>query len=288
MRGRRSRHAQALQREKISGKACLIQFTVGTPLRSRGFRAQHEHPGRFGNKLETKFTMRMLSGLVLLLSGLLAVAQTPQAANKAPEPAPPGVWAKLDQTLNTSYTRPGDKISAVLQEEVTVKEVHLPKGTKLTGTVLKSVNQDKEHANSGLVLLFDTAQTKNGTTIPVHVTLASLAPSHSDEVEEVTLGSGAGAPSNPTGGASMSSPIASRSTDANWIAANEMGVLDDPNQTKTAHSSTQINGWTATSSIKGVALYAVPDSKSSGAIVAREGPLQMTKWTRIKLVISPL
>jgi hypothetical protein len=215
-----------------------------------------------------------------------AAAQTPQAANKAPEPVPPSVWAKLDQTLNTSYTRPGDKISVVLQEEVTVKELHLPKGTKLTGTVLKSVNQDKEHANSGLVLLFDTAQTKNGTTIPVHVVLASLAPSHSDEVEEITLGSGAGAPSNPTGGASMGSPIASRSTDANWIAANKMGYLDDPNETKTAHSSTQVNGWMATSSIKGVALFAVPDSKSSGAIVAQEGPLQMTKWTRIKMVIS--
>jgi len=219
---------------------------------------------------------------------LLAPAQTPQAANKSPAPLPPGVWIKLDETLNTNYTRAGDKISATLQEEVTVKDVHLPKGTKLTGTVLKSVNQDKQHASSGMVLKFDTAVLKNGTAIPVQVMMASIAPSHSDEVEEVELGSGAGAPKNPTGGGAVSSPIAGRSTDANWIAANVMGVLDDPNETATSHSVTKLNGQVATSTIKGVALFASPNGKSSGVAVALAGPLQLTRWTRINVVVSPL
>jgi len=231
--------------------------------------------------------MKIISGLAFMLFGLLAPTPTPQAANKTPIPPPPGVWAKLDETLNTSYTRAGDKISAVLQEEVTVKDVRLPKGTRLTGTVLKSVNQDKQHPSSGLVLKFDTAVLKNGTSIPLQVMMASIAPSHSDEVMQVELGSGAGAPSNPGGGPAQGSSIASRSTDANWIAANKMGILDDPNQTVTAHSSTKVNGLVATSSIKGVALFASPTGNSSGVVVALEGQLQLTKWTRINMVLIP-
>ena len=232
--------------------------------------------------------MKILSGLALLLFGLAAPALTPRAANKAPSPPPPGVWVKLDETLNTSFTRAGDKISAVLQEDVTVKSVRLPKGTKLTGTVLKSVNADKEHASSGLVLNFDTAVLKNGASIPVQAMMASIAPSHSDEVEQIELGSGAGAPSNPTGGAAVSSSIASRSTDANWIAANAMGILDDPNGTSTVRSSTKVNGQAATSSLKGVTLFASPDGKASGIVIALAGPLQLTRWTRMNVVVSPL
>ena len=212
--------------------------------------------------------MRFFSGFALLLFGLLAPAQTPQAANKAPEPPPPEVWTKLDQTLNTSFTRAGDKISAVLQDEITVKDVRLPKGTKLTGSVLKSVNQDKTNPNSGLVLLFDTAQTKDGTKLPVQVMMVSIAPSHSDEVEQVTVGSG-------------------QVTDAVSRAANVMGGLADPNESQTAHSSTKVNGVVATSSIKGVTLFVSPNGKSSGVVVALEGPLQMTKWTRINMRVGP-
>lgn len=230
--------------------------------------------------------MKIISGLALLMFGLLAPTQTPPTAKPAPTPPPPGVWTKLDETLNTSYTRTGDKISAVLQEDVTVKDVKLPKGTKLTGTVITSTNQDKTHSSSGLVLNFDTAVLKSGKSIPVRVTMASIAPSHSDEVEQIELGSGAGAPSSPGGGPAQGSSIASRSTDANWIAATTMGKLNDPNQATTAQSSTRVGDLAATSSIKGVTLFVPPNGKSSGVVVALAGPLQLTKWTRINVLVS--
>jgi hypothetical protein len=222
--------------------------------------------------------MKTTSGLALIMFGLLATAQTPLPASKASAPPPPGVWTKLDETLNTSFTRAGDKVSAVLQDEVTVKDTKLPKGTKLTGTVLKSVSQDKTHPNSGFVLLFDTAVLKDGTKMPVKVTMASLAPSHSDEVPEITLGSGA---------AAGSGPIAGRTTDANWIVATEMGGMADPNESKTGHSSNDLGGIVTTSSIKGVALVASTTAKSSGAIVGLANPLELSKWTRINVLVSP-
>ena len=134
--------------------------------------------------------------------------------------------------------------------------------------MVKSVNQDKAHPNSGLVLLLNAAAMKNGTTVPVQVTMASIAPSHSDEVEQVFAGSG-------------------QITDAAMTAAVEMGGMADANQSVTAHSSTKLNGQVATSSIKGVALFAPPNGKSSGVVVALAGPLQLTKWTRINVVVSP-
>ena len=234
--------------------------------------------------------MKIISGLAILLFGLFSPNQTQQTASKAPTPPRAGVWTKLDETLNTAFTRIGDKISAVTQDEITVNNVRLPKGTKLTGTVLQSVNQDKQHPNAGMVLLFDTAVMKDGKALPVKVTMASIAPSHSDEVEKIDLGSGAGAPGgtrSPTGGAAVSSPIASRSTDANWITAKVMGVLDDPNVSQTANSKTEMNGQIATSTIKGVTLVASPSGLSSGVVVGRDPTLQLTKWTRINMFVSP-
>jgi hypothetical protein len=211
--------------------------------------------------------MKIISGLALLTFGLLAPAQTPQANHNPTIPPPPGVWAKLDEDLSTIFTRAGDKISVVLQENVTVKDVKLPKGTKLTGSVLTCANQDKVHPHSGFILLFDKALLKDGTALPVKVTMTSLAPSHSDEVEQIFAGSG-------------------QVTDAAWHAAAEMGILADSNESQTGHSATNLNGHIMTSSIKGVALFASATGKSSGVVVAIDGPLQLTKWTRINLLVT--
>ena len=52
--------------------------------------------------------------------------------------APSAVRAKTNEVVDTTYSRAGDKVSVILQGDVMVKETKLPKGTKLTGTVVKS------------------------------------------------------------------------------------------------------------------------------------------------------
>lgn len=212
-----------------------------------------------------KFILTM-TAMVLGLTVSMTIAQKPATAEKD---APlPGVWAKLDQTLDTSYTKAGDKISAVLQQETSVKGTTLPKGSKLTGTVLRSVKKDKQHKNAGVVLAFDSAVLKNGSTVPVHVTVASLAPSRTDEIEKVDVGSG-------------------DITDATLYADVAAGRMDDPNGGASADSGTRVNGVRATSSIKGVVLFAVPSGNASGVVVARTGPLQLDKWTRLNVIVTP-
>jgi pectate lyase len=204
--------------------------------------------------------------LAVVLTGSTVVAQKAEPSDQTAQTA--GVWAKLDQTLDTTFTKAGDKVSMVLQSEVSADKLVLPKGTKLAGTVVKSVKQGKEHANAGMVLLFDTATLKDKSTVPVHVTIAALAPSASDEVEKVDVGSG-------------------QVTDASMAAAKAAHQMDDPNGHAAAGSSTKVNGITATSSIKGVLLFASPDEKSSGVIVAQAGErLELHKWTRFDVLVT--
>jgi hypothetical protein len=66
-----------------------------------------------------------------------------------------------------------------------------------------------------------------------------------------------------------------------------MGVLSDPNKTQTADSKTEMNGQIATSDIKGVTLVASPSGLSSGVVIGIDPTLQLTKWTRINMAVSP-
>jgi hypothetical protein len=204
--------------------------------------------------------------VAVLIAGLMCGAAVAQSATGAASGE--GVWAKLDQTVSTGYTKAGEKVSLVLLSDVTADKLNLPKGTKLTGTVVKSEKQDKEHANAGLVLRFDTAVLKDKTTVPVEVAVTSLAPSPSDEVEKVEVGSG-------------------QVTDASMEAAKVGHEMDDPNGKASAGSSTRVKGVQATSSINGVVLFASPDPSNSGVIVAKAGQqLELHKWTRFRVLVT--
>jgi hypothetical protein len=204
----------------------------------------------------------------LSLSGSV-LAQQAEPDQQTSAATAPSVWTKLDQGLDTTFTKVGDKVTVVLQSDVNADKVKLPKGTKLTGTVVKSEKQDKGHANAALVLLLDTAVLKDKSTVPVNVAIVSLAPSAADQVEKIEVGSG-------------------QVTDASMAVAKANHQMDDPNGHDTADSSAKINGVKTTSSINGVVLFASPDGRSSGVIVARAGQqLELHKWTRLDVVVTP-
>jgi len=212
-----------------------------------------------------------------LLIALLAVgvagmpARQAAAAGAGAEAAAStaGVWAKLDDGLDTTFTKAGNKVSLSLESAMEDGSLKLPKGTKLTGTVVKSQKKDKQHANAGLVLLFDTAVLKDKETVPVHVSITALSPSPSDEIEKVEVGSG-------------------EASDAAMSAAKVAHELDDPNGHASASTSTQVNGVKVTSNINGVVLFASPDGSSSGVIVAKAGQqLELHKWTRFDVMVTP-
>lgn len=219
---------------------------------------------------------RLLKSSFLALSAaLLMHPATAQKSGSAKEPAAPGTWAKLNETLDTGYSRAGDKISVTLQAE-TIVPAHddvpaliLPKGTKLTGTVVRSVQQGKEHPHSGLILLLDSAELKDHKSVPVHAVIRSLAPSASDQIEKIDAGSG-------------------DVTDANMRVSKVMGAMFDPNDSVKGDTATKAGSELYTSKILGVLLFAASQGNGSGiAVAANPGPLHLEKWTRLNIVLEP-
>lgn len=212
-----------------------------------------------------------LLGLLFALASRTACAQS---AVPAKEAAPAGVLVKLNDSLDSSYSRAGDKFTATLQADVTLPPhdaagaFTLPKGTKLTGTVVRNVQQGKAHPHSGLVLLFDSAELKGHKTIPVHAVIHGLLPSHADEIEKIEVGSG-------------------DVTDASMRANRVMGSMVDPNVSVKGDATTKKDGESYSSKILGVLLFAAPDGNGSGIVVAAApGPLHLEKWTRMTVVVT--
>lgn len=215
------------------------------------------------------------TSLLGLSAAFLVHGASAQKPGSAKEPPPPGQWTKLNESIDTGYSRAGAKISATLQSEATVPAhdatpaVTLPKGTKLAGTVVRVVQQGKEHPHSGLILLFDTAELKDHKTVPVHAVIRSLEPSASDQIEKIDVGSG-------------------DVTDANSRVNKEMGAMFDPNESVNGDTATKTGNERYTSKIMGVLLFAAAKGEASGIVVAaRPGPLHLEKWTRLNIVLGP-
>lgn len=106
-----------------------------------------------------------------------AVAQGPAAAAPAAQSAAsPEVHAVLDKIVMTKKAKVGDKVSARVTDNAKLKEVEIPKGSHLTGTVTEVKEKADKEGPAKLAILFDKAQIKGGSEVPVSIALVSVAP----------------------------------------------------------------------------------------------------------------
>jgi hypothetical protein len=139
----------------------------------------------------------MKSAGSLLLAGALifvlsANAQTPpnlQGSSKtdlnaqtppAPVIAPLGVGtvfnASLDDTLDTRKTHAGDLVTAEIAEDVTYQRcLVFPKGTKVTGHVVRVTSGGRGKAGSAIFIQFDKAMMKDGQEVMLNAGIQALA-----------------------------------------------------------------------------------------------------------------
>jgi hypothetical protein len=105
-----------------------------------------------------------IEGLSTVSSADVAEMQT-DAARMVP------ARASLSQLLDINKIQPGEQIKAVLSDKVKLKDgTELARGTVLTGTATGGEADGK----STLTLHFTQAQSKDGKTIPVTVTIVDL------------------------------------------------------------------------------------------------------------------
>jgi hypothetical protein len=86
------------------------------------------------------------------------------------------VNAELDKSLDSKKAKVGDAVAARTTEAVKEDgKVVLPKGTKLTGRVVRASARSKGDSDSTLGVQFDRAELKGGQEMAVQLTLQALA-----------------------------------------------------------------------------------------------------------------
>ncbi len=164
----------------------------------------------------------VLAVLVASLSATGAVAQTTQTqtgasaaqsaavsaansqANAASQLATGTTFrAQLDKSVDAKKAKVGDKVIAKSAEDVkSGGNVIIPKGSKLLGHVSEVKAAAKGSQNSALGIAFDKAVLKNGTEVPLNVTIQALAVSRSEASAAMS------APVEPMGGPAMGGGMA--------------------------------------------------------------------------------
>src|SRR5580704_15385138 len=138
-----------------------------------------------------KFSTRLLAGALLIaLLVLTANAQDPPDvqravkidSNHAPAPviAPLGAGtafnASLVDTLDSRKTKAGDLVTAETVEDVSYQQCTIfPKGTKITGHVVRVTSGGRGQTGSAIFVQFDKATTKDGQEVILNAGIQALA-----------------------------------------------------------------------------------------------------------------
>jgi len=130
----------------------------------------------------------LLVALILALSpspALSSAAQNSDQPTTSPEQAgsrlqiPPGtvISAVLTKGIEVKKAKTGDEVVAKVQNDIKSKagEVLVPKDTRLVGKVTEAQPRSKEQKESRLGLVFDHALLKDGTQVPLSMSLQAIA-----------------------------------------------------------------------------------------------------------------
>jgi hypothetical protein len=119
--------------------------------------------------------------------------------------------AELQKGLNAKKLKPGQAVTAKLEQKVTLpNEPALQRNTVLLGKV-DAVEASQHHSNSKITVTFDQAKLKDGTVLPVKVTVMqvsdpSLARTQAEADTGAPMAGGAPGPAPAPGAAGAPGP----------------------------------------------------------------------------------
>jgi hypothetical protein len=149
-----------------------------------------------GGRVMKKFAVRLLMfGATVAVGGMGATgarAQNPPEIQRASKSelksqtpparviAPLGIGttfnATLDESLDTRKTRAGDPIAAEIAEDVSYEQCMIfPKGTKVTGHIVRVTSAGRGKAGSAIFVQFDKAVMKDGQEVMLNAGIQALA-----------------------------------------------------------------------------------------------------------------
>lgn len=102
-----------------------------------------------------------------------------QSAVNAPAAAPasaPILVTRFIGTLSTKSAKTGDAVSARTVTDLKLKDLDIPKGSKLVGTVTAVRPKDAGHGTSSLAMKFDHVELKDGAILRVQGLIIAIGP----------------------------------------------------------------------------------------------------------------
>ncbi len=98
-------------------------------------------------------------------------ASTPQGQNQAPE-----LVAKFIGIMNTKTAKPGDAIEAKIVQDLHLKDLDIPKGSKIVGRVVSVKSMKDGSGSSSLSIRFDHVELKSGAILRVRGLIIAIGP----------------------------------------------------------------------------------------------------------------
>ena len=148
--------------------------------------------------MQARGAVKACGTILLLAGGVVYAKQTDapgaasatMAANVRPNAGTPAavVTAVLQTSISSKNTAAGKEIKAVLRKEIRLPDgTRLPAGTMLSGRVEQVSTHSRSSPNGALLLVLNSAKTRDGTTVPVVVIVRALAASVASENEVIQL-----------------------------------------------------------------------------------------------------
>jgi hypothetical protein len=111
----------------------------------------------------------------LLISQLALIARC-QAPAPAAQSSAPVLVAKFATNLNTRSAKSGDAVVAKTIKDLKLKDLDIPKGSKIVGTVASVQSREDSNGDSSLAIRFDHVELKGNQVLRIQGLIVAIGP----------------------------------------------------------------------------------------------------------------
>lgn len=217
-----------------------------------------------------------------------AASEAQQPASSAPAATRQIVMvpatAELQKGLNAKKLKPGETVTAKLNQKVNLpNEPALERNTVLLGHV-DAVEASEHHSNSSLTVTFDQAKMKDGTVLPVKVTVMRVAAPAMAQYD-----AGTGGPAEAGGGAAPEAAPTGGAGRPGGGGGGGAGMQSQPQQPEPMNTEPSTQGAAATSAqngVPGVMLKSDIHQNTSATFLSTGRNVEVPDGTQMQLAIA--
>jgi hypothetical protein len=124
--------------------------------------------------LHHRGAIALFVAILALSAAVWAPSARTQETPASAAPSVPIVFAKFEKSFNTKKAKVGDEITAKTLRNLRLKDLAIPKGSRLAGTVAAVKSKKDGNGNSSLAIKFDRIEMKGNKEMRVQGLIVSI------------------------------------------------------------------------------------------------------------------